>query len=347
MVDRWASAEELHAAFAAHGRLYLWEGTNLLSPDEWAGWTPGAAESPVAWRCSLGPSGSPAEHLPPSERIAVAGARAILAVARGYLAVDLRHAGDLGPIAAGRPLAQAGGPGWWLGWSETSSGPVLRMAEVGEPGDLLEAAPVAVPPEGALASRGRLAMKEGTAYWPAADHSIWKLERSTRLAAKAVAPLEGMPLVWAEADGPRAARESRGRLSVGVSAPADGRFGLSIPAGVPPLRAVFAMPGYVVVLGDQLAAFDAATGELLHEASAPPGTYIDGALVTAADGEPRLLALTREAPFGELTVLRLSSGARESLWREAGMEPRSLLPVGDTLYLTHRRGVVRLMETHG
>lgn len=350
VAENLAAAETLHAAFVAHGRLYLWEGTNLLSPDEDTAWN-AAAERGIAWRCPLGPAGVPAERLAPAERVAVAGARAVLALQRGYLALDLRQSSDSVSLGSGTPLAQAGGPGWWIAWlgspagaGEPSGRSTLRLAGIGEMGDVLEPERIEVPPEGALASRGRIALRDGRAYWPGLDGGIWRLDCVSRGVERVVEGGEGVPVIWAEPNGPRAARETRSRITVGLTPPAEGRFAVNAPAGMPPLRGVFALPGHVVVLGDRLAAFDTQTGDRFPEAMAPPGTWIDGALVPAEDGEPRFLALTQEGRFSVLSALRMSSGAHESVWREPDLEPRALLPVGTDLYIAHSRGIVRLRE---
>ena len=69
-----------------------------------------------------------------------------------------------------------------------------------------------------------------------------------------------------------------------------------------------------------------------------------GFVAAGPDGEARLLALTREGGFAALTAVTLSSGAQTGLWREAETEPLTLLPVGSSVFLVHRNGVVRLSE---
>jgi hypothetical protein len=109
---------------------------------------------------------------------------------------------------------------------------------------------------------------------------------------------------------------------------------------------VFAGPEHVIVVGERVTVFDARTGERLHDAVRPRGQWIDGALATSPDCEPRLLALTIEGGAASLSALRMSSGVQELVWQEAGVEPRAILPVGGELYVIHSRGVVALCQ-HG
>jgi hypothetical protein len=117
--------------------------------------------------------------------------------------------------------------------------------------------------------------------------------------------------------------------------------GLTVPAGAGPFRGVYGLGSLLVVVGDRVLTFEARTGDRLHEALRPPGVWIGAALVRTTDAEPRLLTLTRDGGFASLTVTRLSSGVHDLLWREASLDPKALLPVEETLYVAHSRGLVR------
>lgn len=342
VTQAWAASEPVHAAFAAHGRLFLWHGTNLISLDETA-WTDHAAPA-AGWRCPLGPAGRPLPGTQFSERIALAGSAAVLALERRYVQADLRQSGGTVPLEGGAPLAQVGGPGWWTAWSVEGAGPAMRLSRTNGAGHALDPRPVSVPPEAALAPGGRLVFRDGAACWPGRDGGVWRLDCASRQAARVLDRVEGLLAVWMEPDGPRSVRESLGQVSVGLSAPGGGRAAFNAPAGAGPLRGVYASRDHVLVVGERVVALDARTGERLHEALRPAGQWIDGALAPAADGEPRLLALTLENGLASLTALRMSSGTQDVLWRQPGAEPRDLLPVGAYLYVVHSRGVVRLSE---
>ncbi|MBM3460415.1 MAG: hypothetical protein FJX77_17985 [Armatimonadetes bacterium] len=343
-VERYPCEEPLHAAFAAHGRLYLWLGSTLLSPGEdWA--RPGTAE----WRSSLGPGGATGSLLPFAERAAVAGSRVVLAREGRFVCTDLRHPGDSAALPGGAPLAQAGGPGWWVGWSREAGGPVLRVARVGDAGEFLDPRPLKAPPEAAPAPGSRLVLRDGQAHWAGRDGAIWSLECAREEVRRRIEPTarpaEAQVRLWAEPDGPRLAREIAGQIALTLIRAPDSPGALTVPAGRGPLTGVFASAAHVLVLGERAALFHARTGERLDEAARPPGRWIDGALVRDGAGEPRLLLLTVEEGIARVSSYRIASGAQTVVWQGAGEEPLALLPVAETLYVVLRTEVLRLRAT--
>jgi len=298
----------------------------------------------------LGAAGRPAANLLFEERIMVAGAAAVLAGERRFMLVDLYQTGEPRLLDGGAPLAQVGGPAWWVGWAEENGRPVLYSAPVGQTWDMLHPTPIGTPSEAVLARGGRLALRDETAYWPGQDGGVWRLDCRSGAVDQVVAPLHGGPsdqsvvLVWAEVDGPRTAREIRGQLTIGLSAPVDGRIPLEVPAVSGPLHGIFAGSGQAHVVGDRICALDARTGDrLAQDANRPPGRWVAGALAEAEEGGTRLLALTADS-LTRLTALNVLSGGETLLWSAPDIEPLALLPVSDSLYVAHSRGVIRLRK---
>jgi hypothetical protein len=186
-----------------------------------------------------------------------------------------------------------------------------------------------------------MVLSGGKAYWPGRDGAIWELNPQTRALSAAADSAPGLVDVWAAPDGPRAVRENQGQITVTLAPARGGNAPLTVAAGSSPFRSAHTAGIWAVVVGERITTFDARTGERLHEALRPPGRWIDAALLPGEDGEPRLLALTREVGFATLIVVRLASGVHDLLWREDGIDPRALLPVEDRLYVAHSRGMVR------
>lgn len=343
-VEWWTSQSEVQAAFVAHGQCFVWEVGTLVSPDEGSGWrSREAAGGPgaVSWRSPLSASLGSAAKVSLDERVAVLGGRVILATEHGYAQADLRHPGDSSVLWEAQPLAQVAGATGWVAWGSERDALSLRVAPVPTGGAPVQAEAVPVPPEAALARRGRMVQREGRVYWPGQDGAVWELELRSRTVRSAWSSVNGLLDLWVGADGPRVVRESLGQIAVALTGPRDGHANLTVPAGAGPLRGVYGLDPLLVVVGDRVLTFDARTGDRLHEALRPPGVWISAVLVRTPDQEPRLLALTRDQGFATLTFTRLSSGVHDLLWREATLEPKALLPVGDTLYLVHSRGLLR------
>lgn len=340
----WVSGAPVEAAFIAHGRLFLWEGGSLVTPDEGAPWAPREVAGElgaVAWRSPLGPATIPAPEMRFEERVAVAGSRAILASTHGFVQVDLRHAGGVAPVDQSKPLAQAGGSRWWIGWGTTTQTPRLLVAPAALAGIPLAAESVPTPAEAQPLPRARVVLCGERAYWPARNGAVWALDATTRTLGPVSEPAPGLVDVWAGVDGPRWVTEAQGQIAVTLAPPRPGRAPLTVAAGSTPYRGVHSRGIWTVVVGERISTFDTRTGERLHEAIRPPGRWIDAALVQDAAGEPRLLVLTRENGLANLTLVRLASGVHDLVWQESGIDPRALLPVESSLYLAHSRGLVR------
>jgi len=343
-VDWWTSQSEVQGAFIAHGRCFVWEIGTLVSPDEASGWRSrdlAGGASAVGWRSPLAAPLASAAKVSLDERVAVLGGRVILATESGYAQADLRHSGDSSLLWEAQPLAQVASPTGWVAWAIERRATVLRIASVPVGGAPALAEVVSVPPEAALARRGRLVHRDGRVYWPGQDGSIWELELQSRIVRCAWNSVNGLLDLWVGADGPRVVRESLGQIAVALTGPREGHANLTVPAGAGPLRGVYGLDPLLVVVGDRVVTFDARTGDRLHEALRPPGVWIGAVLVRTTDQEPRLLTLTRDTGFASLTITRLSSGVHDLLWREATLDPKALLPVGEMLYLVHSRGLVR------
>lgn len=338
----WAAGSEVRAAFVAHGRLYAWEGANLVAPAPVQPSAAAAADG-ASYRAPLGPAARPAPRLAASERCAVVGGGVVLAMERRFALAGLR-AGEVAPLEAGEPITQVGGRAWWVAWTREGGSPVLRLARAGDTWDALAPEPVPVPEGAEPAEDARLALIGGRACWPGADGALWGLECASRRVDRILAPAEGYLMVWAGDDGPRWAREARGEIVVGLSRPVGERVAVTAPAGAGPLHGVYAAGDRVFVVGDRVSVFDSRTGDRLTEAARPAGRWIEGAAVPAPDGEPRLLALTRQDSYASLTALRASTGAEDPLWHDGGAQPIALLPVGRALYVVSRSGIVRLAE---
>jgi hypothetical protein len=349
LLDRWNSPDPLYAAFVAHDRLYLWAGTNLLAltGDSGVASSFGTAEdvSGALWRAALGATVRPASHLPFAERIAVAGAGAVLAAERSFLLTGLHSRSDTERIEpAGAPLAQVGGPNWWAAWGVVDGAPTLSYAPVGQNWDSLLPIPVDTPADAALAVNGRLTLRDDNVTWPGRDGGVWRLDCVAGTVTQVVGAQEGLREIWAEPDGPRTVREVQGRLLVGMSAPHEGRMPQEVPAGAGALRGVFATASYVVVVGERILAYDARTGERLYEANRPPGRWIAGALAGGDNGELRLLTLTVDGGMARLSALKVANGIEDLLLTEPNIEPLALIPAGANLYIAHSRGLIRLRE---
>lgn len=343
-VDWWTSHGEVQAAFVAHGRCFVWETNTLVIPDERGGWTSregAGAPGGVSWRSPLPIPLAQSAKVPADERVAVLGGRVIMATESGYAQADLRHTGDSSLIWAARPLTQVAGPANWVAWGTEGDESRLRTAAIPVDGAPIQVESIPVPSEATLANRGRLVLRDGRAFWPGRDGAVWELELSTRTVRCARSPVDGLLDLWVGADGPRIVREGLGQLTVALTGPRESSGGLTVPAGAGPLRGVYGLDSKLVVAGDRVITFDTRTGDRLHEALRPPGVWISAVLVRTPDQEPRLVSLTREGGFASVMVTRLSSGVHDLLWREATLEPKTLLPVVDSLYLVHSRGLLR------
>lgn len=335
----------MHAAAIAHNRLYLWSGANFIAAPLDSGWvqdgdsqaaTP--AQDPIDWRVALGLAARPA-GLSFESRIAISGGAAVLATERGFVTAPLWRPSETAPLEGGLPLAQAGGPDWWVGWSRDGGRPLLRTARAGHT-DQLHLETIVAPEAAELAPGGSIVLRDDMAYWPGSDGGVWGLDCATRTLASALTPGPGVLSAWAVANGVCAAREHRGQVY--LSLVVAGQGAVDPAAGSGPLRGVFATRRYVAAVGETIVAVDTVTGYRLPDARLPPGRWVTGTLVEAPDGEPRLLALTHEESAGRLSVYRLSSGAETLLWHRPETRPQSLLSVADALYVVHREGVTRL-----
>lgn len=340
----WISQGEVQAAWVAHGRCFVWETGTLVSPDERGGWRPrpdAGEPGAVGWRNPLPASLAMSARVPPDERATVLGGRVILATGGGYAQADLRHSGDHSLLWEAAPLAQAASASGWAAWGVESGTPRFRVAEVPRGGAPVRAEAVDVPAAAALARRGRIVIRDTAVFWPGQDGAVWQADLRSREVHRAWKPVEGLLDLWIGDDGARVIRESLGQIAVSLTGLREGAAGLAVPAGAGPFRGIYGLGSLLVVVGDRVLTFDVRTGDRLHEALRPPGVWIGAALVRTPDAEPRLLSLTRDGGFASLNVTRLSSGVHDLLWREPNLDPKALLPVEDTLYVVHSRGLIR------
>lgn len=333
------SADRLHAAWAAHGRLYRWEGSAVSCA---------TLEGDVSWRSPLGPGGAPASGIAFPDRVAVVGALAVLALEQRFVVMDLSMRGEITALPGGSPLAHVAGPGGWLGWSRQGGKPTLYAAGVPPSFELLDPKPVEAPPESAPPPRSRMAMWNDRVFWPGGDGMVWEWSRSAgtvrRVSPDSRADPRGRVLVWADRGGARWARESAGEITLSISAPEGELPTLNLAVGRGPLAAIGVVDELCAVVGGEIHLFNSRTGERLETAARPAGRWIDSLLAPGAAAEPRYLALSGEGELASLYALRLASGAVDVLWRRSGVEPLGLLTVGHRLWIAHSAGLTALGE---
>lgn len=328
-VQCWETVDLVHAACVCHGRIVAWEGTTLtlLSFAEGAP----SAES----RVPLPLGARPASSVPHTGRLAIVSDALALAAERGFLLAPTRPDGEARLLATGEPLAQVGTPGWWCGWLSEPGGPVLLYAANGERWHAIELHRADAPAGSRPAPRAVMAGRDGQVYWPGIDGGVWSLTCETGVVDRVGAAGDGTVLPWADAAGPRWAWEEHGGLHLKLSTSA------VAAAGSGPLRGVHVSRKTVAVVGDRVWVFDARTGERLHDAVRPLGRWLDAVLAPSADGQSRLVSLTREETSANIVALHPSLGTQDHLWH-APVEARYLLCAGEHLCVVHDHGIVRL-----
>ena len=351
--ETWSSDAPVHAAFVAHGRLYVWAETTLLAPEGPAGGplaeSPGRGRS-TPWRCWLKLDGEPDPRTTVNNRVALVGGGAVLAAQNDFLLAGLspHRTDDVVPLNLGTPLAQAASEGWWVGWSRLSGRATLWLAPVPANWRSLDCRQITdVPPQAVPRENSPLAICDGRAYWVGEEGALWQLDYRSRELQPLHDRLPGLQRVWCKQDGAHTVRVTGEGLRVGLDAVVRDGAIRETPGGAGPFRDLFAAPGLIAVVGETVTTLDPQTGDTLGNGKYS-GQWITGALTdappTAAYREPRLLMLTYDMDAGSLSALRPSSGGEEAVWREPGVRPMNLIVAGESLYIVHERGVTRIQE---
>lgn len=351
--EAWTSDTPVHAAFVAHGRLYVWAGTTLLAPEGPAGGPlaeTSVREAKTAWRCWLRLDGEPDARLSAHSRVALVGGGAVLAAQNDFLLAGLcpQRNEDVVPLGLGTPTAQAASEGWWVGWSRRDGRPALWAAPIAAEWRSLDCQQIMdVPAGSAPRENSPPTLCGGIASWVGEDGALWQLDVVSRRLQPLHERLPGLQRVWCKEDGVYTVRTTGEGLRVGLNAVVRDGANRETPGGVGPFRDLFAATGLIAVVGETVTTLDAQTGDTLGNGRYS-GQWITGALTDAppntADREPRLLMLTYESDAGSLSALRPSSGGEEAVWREAGVRPMNLIVAGESLYVVHARGVTRIQE---
>ena len=352
--SQWSTEYPVRSALVAHGRLYLWEENSLISP---RGPVAGplaeneGAELDAPWRCWLGHDGEPNPAVSAGSQMAIIGGGAVLAATGNFLlaGLDTSRSDDAMPLDIGVPLAQVSGESWWVGWSLNQGSPALWLAPT--PSSWRNLAPQLIteaPPQTAPRAGTTIAIRGGLACWFDTEGALWQLDCRSRELRQVAAPAPGVQRLWRGETGLHSIRSTDDGLRVALGQGLDAGSVREVAGGAGPLRDVFASPDLVVVVGKQVTALAAATGDVIGEGKYS-GKWIAGALAdaepNATDREPRLLMLTEDSGIGSLVSLRPSSGVGDELWRESGVRPIGLIAAGESLYIVHDRGITRLQES--
>jgi hypothetical protein len=350
----WNSETAVHAAFVTQGRLYVWAETALLAPE-------GAAGGPLAervsgriskmpWRCWLKLDGQPGPLVPVSQRVALVGGGAVLAAKNDFLLVGLHphRIDDVFVLNLGSPLAQAASEGGWVGWSRQSGRPALWFAATPATWRQLDCRQVPdVPPGSVPRENTSMALRDGRACWIGEDGALWQLDCRSGDLNSLTDPVLGAQRLWWEQNGLHTVRLTGNGLLVGLDGVDRARAVREAPGGAGPFRDLFAAPTLLAVVGETVTTLDPRTGYAIG-GSKYSGQWVAGALVEAqadaADQEPRLLMLTYDMGSGNLSALSPSSGGEEPIWQGQGVRPLNLIIAGESLYVVHERGVIRIQE---
>ncbi|MCS6777306.1 MAG: zinc ribbon domain-containing protein [Chloroherpetonaceae bacterium] len=341
----WSSPDTLYAAFVAHGRWYVWVGSVLLEldPTVFCSEQGGMPGDGVIWRAPLGSSVRPASGIPFADRAAVVGSVVMLATENGYVLTGLHGRREVACPVRGMPLAQVANPFWWIGWVREEGSKCLYLVSVEATSDRFSPVAIETPPEAAIARGGQVVLQDDTAFWPAEDGSVWRLDCLSGQVRRLFASSDSLPRIWVQGDRIGVTREVRGHLQAGLGMLTDDRMPLEVPAGNGPLREVFATSDYLVVVGERPVMIDPVTGERVHESTRVCGRWVGGVLASASGSEPCLLLLTHDGAMSSLRVLQLASGVEDLCWWEPNRELLGLLPIGDLPVIVHRGGLIRLV----
>ncbi len=351
LFSTWNSDARVHSAILAHGRIYLWSETSLLAPQgPAAGPLAGAESGEAPWQSWLGHDGAPNPVVGNSSLMAIVGGGAILAANSGFLlaGLDTSRSDDIVPLEIGAPLAQIAGEGWWVAWGLDRGTAALWLAPTPASWrNLASQQVVEAPPQAAPRAGAPLVLQGGLACWMDAEGAVWQLDCRCRDLQQISEPTPGIERLWRDSAGTHSVRAADNGLRVALGQGLDTGSPREVGGGIGPLRDVFASPALVAVVGKQVTALSPASGDKIGEGKYS-GRWVAGALAaaepSAADQEPRLLMLTEDAGVGSLVALRPSSGVGDELWGEAGCRPVGLIAGGDSLYVVHERGAVRLQQ---
>lgn len=351
--DAWTTDAPVHAAFVTQGRLYVWAETALLAPEGEAGGPLAAAPEnrlKTPWRCWLKLGGQPDPRLPVSQRVALVGGGAVLAAQNDFLLAGLypHRSDDVFTLNLGSPLAQAASEGWWVGWSRQADRPALWLAPVPASWRQLDCRQIPEVPAGSVPRENtQIVLRDGMACWIGTDGALWRLDCALRELQTLTEPLGGAQRVWYAQDGAHTVRLTGNGLLVGLDAVDRARAVREAPGGAGPFRDLFAGPALLAVVGETVQTLDPHTGYTIG-IGRYSGQWVTGALAEAqpdaADKEPRLLMLTYDMGSGNLAALSPGSGGEELVWQGQGVRPLNLMIAGESLYVVHEHGVIRIRE---
>ncbi|HLJ57253.1 MAG TPA: hypothetical protein VKT77_19610 [Chthonomonadaceae bacterium] len=353
VIAQWVADAPIYSGFAAHGRLALWTENSLVAPSgpgggPLAGGEDAAAEPP--WRCWLGFDGQPHPAVHAAGHAAVVGGAVVLAAMTGFLlaGLDASRTDEVVPLEVGTPLAQVAAEGWWVAWSEDRGAPALWIASSPASWRSLACQRIADTPASAAPRAGSpLILQGGMACWIDAEGGVWRLNCRCRDLQHVAEPIPGIQRLWRDGAGIHVARGADEGVRVALGGGLETGGEREVAGGAGPLRDVFASADVVAVVGRQVTALSPTSGDRTGEGKVS-GRWIAGALAAAApasaDREPRLLMLAEEGGIGSLTALRSSSGVADVLWRGHEIRPIALIAAGESLYVVHDRGVIRIRE---
>jgi len=361
-IDVWDAPDAVSGALAAHGHLYVWTGTNLLGLPDSFGYLGGLptqrrmqpflwSDAPIGHWLPLGYGGGAVAEVDTVDRMAVVGGTAILATTEGYLMTDLCRLEQSRLLKPGRPVAHTGGAGWWAAWIMEADGPRLYVASPVKEWEALRCYPVTAPEQACPSSSRNMILHEDTAYWLAQDETLWQMNCAEAFQSQGSAGLKrierntkGASYLWADTDGAHVVRSVDRGVVVSLTAANGSTSNLTVERAYGGIRLICALQNWIVAIGDEYA-YPLNRRQIGNQFQYRlRGRCVSAVLAPTISKEARLLLLYHTTEGARLDVYLPLSGAEDTLWHQKGLTPQALLPVGDSLYIVHQYGVVRLQE---